>query len=366
MSEPCPQTSAVIQRGIAEGLHLGAQLYAARGGQVVADMAWGESRPGEGMTPDTINLWMSSVKPVAAVAVTQLWQRGLLDLDDRVAAHIPEFAARGKEAITIRHLLTHTAGFRAAIGLEPHDSYEDAVATICEATLEPRWVPGRNAGYHASTSWYILAELVRRLDGRRFDRYAREAIFTPLGMNDSWVGMPPEAYRGYGRRIGWMYDTSRDDARPAAHANGEEEAALLRPGANGRGPIRELGRFYEMLRRKGAAPAGPSVLSPQTVEAMAARHRAGLYDLTFKHVLDWGLGFIINSEQYGDTVPYSFGPHASRRCFGHSGHQSSCALCDPDHGLVLAWVCNGMPGEPRHAVRQRQINAAVYQDLRLA
>jgi len=356
-----PRTSRILQRGIEQQLHIGAQLYVSHRGRVVAEVALGESRPDVPMSPETINPWMSSVKPVVAVAAAQLWQRGLFDLDDRVAQYIPEFGVRGKEPITIRHLLTHTGGFRAVIGLQWNDPFEDAVAKVCETPQEPRWVPGRTAGYNSNGAWYILAELIRRLDGRPIDQYVREAIFLPLGMNHSWLGIKPEAYRAYGRRIGCIYDTSSGEARNPKYGNTEDDAAAIRPGANGRGPIRELARFYEALLRKTG-----SLLMPQTIEAMVARHRAGMFDLTFKHVIDWGLGFIINSNQYGpQTVPYSYGPHAAPRTFGHSGHQSSCAFCDPDNELVVAWFCNGMPGEAKHNHRQRQINQAIYEDLEL-
>src|SRR4051812_48883930 len=87
-SNDLPRTSAAIARGIAEGLHLGAQVYVSELGGRVADVAWGESRPGVPMTPESISLWMSSGKPVAAVAISQLWERGLLDLDDPVTRFI--------------------------------------------------------------------------------------------------------------------------------------------------------------------------------------------------------------------------------------------------------------------------------------
>jgi CubicO group peptidase (beta-lactamase class C family) len=83
--------------------------------------------------------------------------------------------------------------------------------------------------------------------------------------------------------------------------------------------------------------------------------------------MNWGLGFILNSNQYGiDTVPYGYGRHASARTFGHGGAVSSCAFCDPDRKLVVAWVCNGMTTDPAHQVRQRAINNAIYEDLDLA
>src|SRR5436189_2391549 len=107
------RTFEAVERGRAAGWHVGAQLYASVSGEVIADAAFGLARsaPDVPMRTDTLMLWMSATKPVAAVAVAQLWERGLLDLDDPVAKHLPAFAARGKQAVTIRHLLTHTGGF---------------------------------------------------------------------------------------------------------------------------------------------------------------------------------------------------------------------------------------------------------------
>ena len=99
------RTRGAIAAGIRDGLHPGAQLYASLHGEPVAAAALGEERPGVLLTPDHLMLWLSSTKPVPAIAVAQLWERGLLELDDPVARHLPEFAAHGKEGITLRHLL---------------------------------------------------------------------------------------------------------------------------------------------------------------------------------------------------------------------------------------------------------------------
>ena len=344
---PLPRTLAIVREGIVQGLHLGAQLYVSRNRRIVADIAVGEARPGEAMTADHLMLWLSAVKPVSAVAIAQLWERDKLDLDDRVARFIPEFGMKGKEPITIRHVLTHTGGFRAGVPNWGCESWEQTIAMICEAPLEPGWTIGRTAGYHAVSGWFILGEIIRRVDGRGYDRYVREEIFLPLGMNDSWIGMPIEQFRAYGHRLAPEYNTARGELDARWLANEEAGTVMPRPGANGRGPVRELGMFYEMLLARDN-----SILSPQAVEALVARHRVGVLDKTFDHVIDWGLGFIINSEHYGDeSLPYGYGPHASPRTFGHSGSQSACAFCDPDAGLVVAWACNGMPGEAKHQRR---------------
>ena len=366
-SPPLPSTTALLEEGIGQRLHTGAQLYVSREGEAVADVAVGESRPGVAMTPDTVMLWLSSSKPVTAVAVAQMWERGKLRLDDRVAKHIPEFARNGKEPVTIRHVLTHTAGFRWVDTGWPNATWDETIGRVCDARQERGWVAGRSAGYSPYASWFLLGEIVRRLDerGRDFGRYVREEVFEPLGMHDSWLALPPEQHRVYGRRIGVMHKTEGGKAEDAG-LDGEVHAAAARPSGGGRGPVRELGRFYEMLLGGGTL-GGVRLLSPQTVEAMTARHRTGVRDETFKHVMDWGLGFIINSSQYGpETVPYGYGPHASPRTFGHSGSQSSSAFADPEHGLVVVCICNGMPGEPAHQARMRALHGAIYTDLGLA
>ncbi len=246
----------------------------------------------------------------------------------------------------------------------PGEPWEAIVARICAMKPEPRWVPGEKAGYHQASSWFILGEVVRRVDGRPFELYVREEIFKPLGMADSWVGMPPERYRAYREqgRIAAMWATEGPE-RKLHGWDAEERCVRSHPGGNGYGPMRELGRFYEMLLGRGAL-GGAEILSPQAVEALTARHRVGLMDNTFKHALDWGLGFIPNSAQYGpETVPYGYGHHASRRAFGHSGYRSSTGFADPEHGLAVALAFNGTPSNEAHERRVRSVLDAIYEDL---
>lgn len=365
---PLDRTRAGIEVGIEAGLHLGAQLYVSSRGQTVADQALGEARPGEALRPDHLMLWMSSVKPVTGVAICQQWERGSLGLDDLVCAHLPEFGVKGKERITIRHALTHTAGFPlAAAGWEPTRPWSEIVAEVCDAELAPGWEPGRDAGYHVASAWYVLAEIVRRRDGRPYSRYVREEIFGPLAMEDAWLGMPAEAHERYGGRIAPMYDASggRPEAARWVWAGTAEGCALERPGGNGWGPARALGRFYEGLLSGGLGPAGGRVLSPQTVEALSTRHTAGLHDRTFGVPLDRGLGVVVDSKRHGRGSDW-YGPHCSERAFGHAGYQSSVAFADPEHGLAVAIVWNGMIPHERQEERARATLAALYEDLGLA
>ncbi len=364
MGSELPKTLIALEAGIAAGQHAGAQLSIRYRDRSV-DLAIGTARRGVPMAADTILLWLSATKPVAAVCIAQLWERGLLRLDDPVSSFVPEFASHGKDRITLRHCLTHTAGIRAAANNFTRDGWEATIAKICDAKVEAGWEPGRKAGYHVASTWFILGEVVRRVDGRPFERYVREAVFLPLGMVDSWCGLPPDRYAAYGDRIGVMVST--DPAyRPVHNWDTPEMAALCKPGGNGRGPARELVRFYQMLLTGGDLD-GVRIVSPQTVEALTARARVGLYDESFKHDMDWCLGFVPNNAQYGaDTVRYGYGPHAGWRTAGHGGHQSSVGWADFSHGLAGAVIFNGTPGEAAHDRRVRAVLGAVYEDLGIA
>lgn len=245
------RAAAVIEDGIKARLHLGAQLYVSRDGKTVGDLAFGEAREGVAMRPDTLILWMSSVKPITAVAIAQMWERGKLDLDDPVARHIPEFCAKGKERVTIRHVLTHTGGFPGAIVPWSADPWEKIVAELCDAPLEPGWVPGERMGYHVASGWYALAEIVGRIDGQPYSQYVRKEIFEPLDMRDTWLGMPPERHREYAaeQRIAPMH-FSTGLMKPIPHnypfwSDSVEALAVCRPGGSARGPIHDS---WQVLR----------------------------------------------------------------------------------------------------------------------
>ena len=356
-----PGAVASLVDGMERGLHPGALLYVSVDGKPIADIGIGEARAGTPMTPDSMVVWFSMTKPSVAVSVAQQWERGALELDDPVVRHLPEFGAHGKDIITIRHLLTHTAGIRSAdavMSTAPDDAYwDEIVAGICAIEREPDWVPGARAGYHLSCGMTILAEIVRRLDGRRFETYVRDEVFLPLGMDDCWVGMPADAAANYGDRIGTMHGTSTHEPVPLPMFDGPAFLERCIPGGGGRGPLRQLGRLYEALLDRGELD-GTRVLLPQTVEALTARHRVGLYDETFHALCDWGLGFAIDA--------YAMGRHASPRAFGHGGALSAISFADPEHGLVAVVQTNGMCGNDDHYLRLDAVTSALYEDLGLA
>ncbi|HWN97304.1 MAG TPA: serine hydrolase domain-containing protein [Methylomirabilota bacterium] len=349
----------VIHSGLREHLHLGAELFVSRDGNLLIDEPFGEAREGVVMQRDSIMLWFSAGKPLTAVAVGQLVERGLLTWHTPVAEIIPEFAQNGKERVTVWHLLTHTAGMRNA-DAGSASTADEKLAWIYAQPLESNWVPGERAGYHVKASWQVLGEIVRRLDGKPVEEFLRSELFLPLGMRDSSLALSEALVTELGPRLAFVYETGHATPKPKEGWNSLEGFSRPRPGGSARGPVRELGRFYEALLN-----GGENVLRPETVELMTSRQRVGMFDETFQFKMDWGPGFIINSNRDGFQMPYGYGRYASPETFGHSGNQASCAFADPKHRLVVAWACNGMPGERKHQQRQRAINNSIYEDLGL-
>ena len=267
-------------------------------------------RPGVPMVTDSLMVWFSMTKAVTSVAVAQQWERGALDPDDLVVRFIPEFGAQGKDGITLRHLLTHTAGIPNADailqGRPWRESRADNLARIYAAPIEPGWVPGKKAGYHAAAGMSVLGEIVARMSGRPFDEYVREEIFVPLGMNDCWVGMPEDRFAAYGDRIGLMHNTAGSEPIGLRGIDSARATASPMPGANGRGPSASS----DASTRCCSVAARATVRNcsrPQTVAAISARHRVAMVDETFGIVSDWGLGFAIDT--------YITGRHSSTTRF---------------------------------------------------
>ena len=349
----------LLERRRADGWHDGAQCYVSRNGEVLLDTTIGESRPRRALEPDDLMLLYSAGKPVTVAAVLQLWEQGKLGLDDPVADYVEGWGA-GKERCTLRHVLTHTGGFPNADAklFDADVPYHEVVAHI--AASKARWEPGTDAAYHPSSGWKILGAVVERVDGRPIDRYVHEEVFEPLGLDNMRLGIPLDEQSAFGERIAPVF--WRGHVLPVVdpdgsfrmvpykideHHNEPYFIAKVEPGGGMRGSARELGRFYESL-----LGFGPPALEPRTVEVMRAVHRFGMKDRLFRTDIPWGLG-----------VQVAFTGGTGRRAFGHGGMASSRALADPEFGLVLAVVTNGLPGFVEAEQRLFEVTDAVYSAL---
>lgn len=321
----------------------------------------GEAQPGIPVDECSLCLWLSSGKPFTPLALARLHDRGLLDWDDPVGQWLPEFCGGGKESLSLRHLLTHTGGFREADKADPSLDWADSIAHACAAPLEPGWIPGETGGYHANGSWFILGEILQRATRRPFQEVIQTEVLAPLGLSDAWFGMPVPMQEQFRDRLVPVERTGRVGTGLDPVLNARITVTRCRPGSGLRAPASTLCQLYRALLDP---PEG--WLRPETLAALTAPQRRGIHDRTFQAVIDFGLGFILNTPRPdGAPMPYGYGAAAGPRTFGHSGNQSSCAFADPDARLAVAWACNGLPGEPVHQRRQHQLNTALYRDLGL-
>jgi CubicO group peptidase (beta-lactamase class C family) len=353
----------MLERQRADGFQLGAQLYVSRHGTPLLDVAVGESRPGRPLQTDDLMLWYSSGKPVTTTAVLQLWERGRLGLDDPVGRYLPGFGA-GKERVTIRHVLTHTGGFPMAGPGEPFDRdlpYDEVIARITAHPAE--WAPGTKAGYHPSTGWKVLGAIVQIIDGRPIDRYLAEEVLSVAGMTDSHLGIDIDTQAALGDRLAPVHWTGHALAIPTSDGgirmweyhiekihNESWHVAKVEPGGGMRGPASDLGRFYESLLGYGGR-----VLDPRTVEVMTAVHRYGVPDVILGGMkIPWGLGVQVAGGMTGGV---------GRRAYGHNGMASSRGMADPDAGLVLVFITNGLTDPLRNEQRMFEVVDGIYSAL---
>jgi CubicO group peptidase (beta-lactamase class C family) len=181
------EIQAGIDELIASGDEIGLQVAVYHDGRLVVDAAAGvaDQGTGEPVSPGTLFFAASTAKGLAASVAHVLVERGELAYDQRVADSWPEFAAHGKDGVTLADVLTHTAGVP---GLWPQITPEDLCDwdRVCAFIAEqpPWWPPGTKTGYHALTFGFVLGEFVRRATGRTLAMVSREEIASPLGIAD--------------------------------------------------------------------------------------------------------------------------------------------------------------------------------------
>lgn len=358
-----------LMDGIDSGDHLGGQVYISRKGEKLVDCPFGWNDAGRlrQIEKDSLMLWRSAGKPLTAIFIGILVSQGRIEFDTPVVAILPKFQGKGRDRITIGHLLTHTAGLIDGDRLNEALSWDEMISRLLAVKPEDGWIPGERAAYHIAGSWYLLGEICRIvMGGTKFSELIRSEVLVPVGMKMTWVGIPEDLWdSGYWEKISSTYITSAGEISQHPYLDLKWSCCHCRPGGNARGPIRDLGQFYEYVEsaRKGLVP----FLSSGIIRKMLSPARPpGLFDETFRHQMDWGLGFMINSARYGrETVPYGFGRYASEEAYGHGGAQCCCGFADPSHDLVVCWAVNGLSGEIKHQRRIRRLNDAIYEDLGL-
>lgn len=395
MSPDFPKLRNTIESGISIGQHIGAVVHIRRQGEVVADFAIGAADidPYAPLRTDHQMLWLSAGKPLTALAIAILRDRGRVDFTAPVTEYLPDFGRNGKASTTLRHLMTHTHAYKPPRLDWPRLPRHTILDQIYDANPLDGQAPGNYAAYDPQSTWYLLSEIVAVASGRPNHEFVKQEILTPLGCQTASVGMEADEWKAAANagRIAVLHDTTSsarertdltaavtgesiagDPATDHAHhpsrwvGDDAERAAAHNPGGGSIGRAADLSAIYQCLLDEGKTPDGRALLRSDTVQELTRRQRVGLVDHSFGQIIDWGLGFLVNSFHYGHpAVPYSYGRHTSEDTFGHGGMQSSCGFADPEHGIAAAIIFNGLPGEPKHQKRILDINTALYEDLGL-
>ncbi|MHA1727966.1 MAG: serine hydrolase domain-containing protein [Promethearchaeota archaeon] len=341
----------LLKNQVTEGLHSGVQLHIAKNGKTVLDCAVGEARPGVEMKNNSILLLWSSGKPWTSVAVAQLWENKKLKINQTVQSIIPEFG-NGKESCTIKHILTHTAGFRMLqyskwLTASWDDNIREASAYKAE------YKPGTQCGYHPRMSWVILGEIVQRIDGRRIEKYLKEEIFEPLGMNNTSLGMTKERANTLGDQLA-LKDSPDKDEKKFLWVN--DFCGRIFPGSTGYSSANDMGKFYQMLLN-GGEWNGVRILKKETVDYFTDTQRKGIIDQTFstptyESMPDWGFGFAKGK---------SNSPLCSKDTFGHGGRSSCVNFCDPQADLIVNFNSNTMLPALENVSRMDAIISKIYE-----
>lgn len=332
----------------------------------VSGNAPGEIGPEVPLHPDSPVCLFSASKAITALLVHKLAEQGRLRLDDRVADYIPEFAARGKGAVTIRQLLAHRAGIPTLPVKHPDPSllqhWDALVHLLCLAPpFDPRF---EKQAYHALTVGFIVGELIRRVSGRELRDYLHEVLTGPLKLDSMSFGLAPERRalapksHGTGPKPFWpvtqyaqrIIGVSFERAAEAANEDGFLSSVV--PSGNIFANADDACKVFQMLLNGGELD-GVRILKPETV-AEAVRPVGKIqYDGMLMVPLRFSAGFMLGESPFG-----LFGPK-SHEAFGHLGFVSVLCWADPRRDISVALLNTGKSMAPGALLQLARLLGAI-------
>jgi len=301
------------------------------------------------MEKDTIFQIMSMTKPVTAIGIMMLAEEGKLALRDPVAQYLPEFrdqrvaANVGPDAsrlsvpehpVTIRDLLTHTAGIQDEAPSAIHDyqqlmnvSLERVVKELAHQPL--LFQPGTRWSY-SSPGIEILGRLIEVCSGRKYEEFINERILQPLGMKDSFFYPPAEKVT----RIAMVYVGKDGKLQPAPGtilagdpAKHRQGAVFPAPGWGLYSTAEDLLHLYRMMLNEGVYE-GRRYLSPFSVHLMTESHTTGIHPVGWMGGSDYGLAWEVVTKPLGELAGHTKGT------YGHGGAFGTQGWIDPNNKLI--------------------------------
>ena len=356
-----------FEGNLASGADIGASYCATLQGETVVDI-WGgfadEARTRPWVKDTIVNVY-STTKTMTALCALLLADRGELDFNAPVARYWPEFAANGKEGVTVAHLMSHSAGLPGwKEKVDKTVLYDWEKATSLLAAQAPFWEPGTQIGYHAVTQGYLVGEVVRRISGQSLGTFFRKEIAEPLDA-DFHIGLPAsEDYRvadlvppkggasiSESNAAPFFGVLSNPQVDPLDTRTREWRGAEI-PAAGGTSNARAVAEIHALLVNGGMAK-GKQIMS----EAGCRRALEFQIEGTCQVMdvpLRLGMGFGMPSERM---------PLPSPNTIYWGGYGGSVILIDFDKCTTLAYVMNKMAATTVGDMRSVMINMAMWQAL---
>jgi CubicO group peptidase (beta-lactamase class C family) len=290
------------------------------------------------VSADTLFPVFSCGKGVTATLIHRLVERGVLDYEQTVASVWPEFAANGKDGVTLKHVLNHTAGLHLISPKLGYDRMCDWDAVCAEmAAMAPAWAPGSQREYHAITQGWLLGGMACRATGKTFEQLLEEEIRAPLGLKNTFIGMPDavESRVALLEEIGEMQEFPAVDypqsipnwVQPLYQfMNRADVRRACIPASNGIMTARDLARHYAALCPGGVD--GVELLSPARLALALEQVDATVPTTMGPRGLGYGLG------EEGSSMG------TRPTCFGHGGFGGSLGFADLDQGLAVGFARN--------------------------
>ena len=348
----------IIELQVAEGLSPGMQVVITRHGQPVLDKAHGLLRlhPATLVLRHTLFYSWSVAKPITAMSIHLLAERGKLNLDDPIVKFWPAFGQNGKERVTIRHVLGHRGGFPTtpdSVNRANLEDWNSVVRVMEELPLE--WEPGTAIEYHSLNFGWVLGEVVRRVDGRPIEIFARDEFFQPLGMCDSYLKITDSELARAADLV--APDDYEEGVKSSKLFNLPSTRRAVIPAAGMHTTARDLARFYQMMLNDGELE-GVRVLQAGTiVQACTPSFTPGERERKSNKLAHRGHG--LNLGGYADCV---WGGEKTRlTTFGHNGYATNVSFADKESGVVCIILNNGLQPENKNNQRLRQLCDKVWE-----
>lgn len=350
LQTPTSSTSGIqteFDKQIADGLHSSASLAVFKDGKLVVDLTRGALHA----TP--LFRVFSMGKPLAAAVLWRYKARGYFDWDSPVAEFWPEFGTRGKSVITIKHVLSHSAGLASSESI-PANDYGDWGRVINHLEdMTPATDPGSTVHYHSRTFGWLVGEIASRISGLSFDEaFAREVTF-PLGLKNTSFTLDPAEF---GRVVPIDASNEWQDKSILENINSLKRAQIMMPAGSMITTAHDVAKFYSAISGRGKLEGVPW-LPEDVVNEVTSLHVEGP-DAASGNYSRVGLGVRLPS-----SPPNQYASTDNNDTVGHGGMATCTGWASLSDNVAVAYITNRLQLEAPNKMRLHDMAKAVRDSL---